>query len=115
MKALAALLVSCFISVNLFSQDTTSRLSYGIHITPQISNRIHIIPPHYENKYDHFKYIQPKLGWSVGGIVEVQLSRRFILQTGVSLSNKGFAANFPLEYFDSISSYCKLPPDPQRL
>lgn len=103
MKFLASALIFCTISVNIYSQDNTSKFSFGLSFNPHLSDRAHYnLSPGYEDS----KYFtdQFKLGWTTGVFFRIQIGSKFSLESGMNYSNKGFASHDSWSFGDSISA-----------
>ena len=105
MKTLATVLIVFGLSVNIFSQDRTSKFSFGFHFTPQVSNILHIYPSGYDESYSYMQYDHSKMSFTTGSFLRLQIADNFSLQLGISLSNKGFAGDDPLHWADSARDY----------
>lgn len=101
MKTLTALLLICFISVNLFSQDTISKISFGIQFTPHLSNLNQNWNTELDLNRDHFDK-QFKVGWTTGVIFRYSVLKNLLIETGLNYSNKGYSEVNYWDLSDSI-------------
>jgi hypothetical protein len=103
MKFLASVLLFCTISLNIYSQDNTSKYSFGLSFNPHLSNRAHynLSPAYEDSKYftDQFK-----LGWTTGVFFRIQIGSKFSLESGMNYSNKGSASHDSWSFGDSLSA-----------
>jgi len=103
MKFLASVLLFCTISLNIYSQDNTSKFSFGLSFNPHLSDRAHY---NLSSAYEDSKYFtdQFKLGWTTGVFFRIQIGSKFSLESGMNYSNKGSASHDSWSFGDSLSA-----------
>ena len=103
MKFIASVLLICTISFNIFSQDSTSKFSFGLSFNPHLSDRAHfnLTPTYEDSKYFNDQF---KLGWTTGVFFRIQIGSKFSLESGMNYSNKGFVSHDSWSLSDSISA-----------
>lgn len=103
MKFLASVLLFCTISLNIYSQDNTSKFSFGLSFNPHLSDRTHfkLSPTYEDSRYFNDQF---KLGWTAGVFFRIQMGSKFSLESGMNYSNKGFASHDRSIFGDSINA-----------
>jgi hypothetical protein len=95
MKTLTFALLICFVSLPVFSQENSTKVSMGFSFNPQLSDKIPgYLTRHYD---DHFK-----LSWTAGVFLKKQIADKFSIQSGMYLSNKGSAYQYQFLLNDTI-------------
>lgn len=89
MKTLTFVLILCFVSLNILSQDNNSKFSFGLSFTPHLSDKMHNISFGYEDSKEYFDD-HFKLGWTTGGFINLTCYTRLGFITNFYVAAKGY-------------------------
>lgn len=73
------ILILCFLGIAL---STHAQTRFGIKVGANLAN-------HAFSKPNYYTTVSPVLGFQIGGVVERNLSKKLLLQSGLQLSSKG--------------------------